>query len=68
MGRTDEAIREFRTAIGLRPDFVKAHRNLGIALASTGRKAEAARSFETVLRLDPEHSEARRKLRELAGG
>ena len=37
LGRTDDAIAHYRTALGLRPDLPGIYANLGMALQSQGR-------------------------------
>ena len=52
LGRTDEAIKEFRHALKLQPGLAEAHHQLGNALKSAGRYAEAAASLRFAARLD----------------
>jgi type IV pilus biogenesis/stability protein PilW len=47
--RRDEAEREYRRAIELKPDLSEAHNNLGQLLARRGRVDEAIRSFDAAL-------------------
>ncbi len=53
LGRTDEAIANFRRAIDLKPGFAPAHGNLALALAAAGRYEEAAGQLELARALDP---------------
>src|SRR5256885_407186 len=53
-GDIDEAIRDFRKALELRPDQSKDHNNLGKALLQTGRMSEAMDEFQTALRISPD--------------
>jgi Flp pilus assembly protein TadD len=55
-----EAIDSLRAALTWNPDSPEAHNNLGIALASSGRKADAVEEFRRALALDPEFDDARR--------
>ena len=57
-----EAIDSLRAALTWNPDSPEAHNNLGIALASSGRKADAVEEFRRALALDPEFDDARRNL------
>jgi predicted CXXCH cytochrome family protein len=41
-GQTDQAVREYQEALRLRPDFARAHLDLGIALAEKGDARAAA--------------------------
>jgi tetratricopeptide (TPR) repeat protein len=53
-GDIDEAIRDFRKALELRPDQSKDHNNLGKALLQKGRMTEAMEEFQTALRISPD--------------
>jgi len=56
-GKTAEAIREFRQALKLDPDFSFAHSALGHALLSNGRLVEANSELRRALELlPPEHA------------
>jgi predicted O-linked N-acetylglucosamine transferase (SPINDLY family) len=46
-------------AIGLQPDHVAAHFNLGMLLLQTGRPQRAAAALHAVLALEPDHAQAR---------
>jgi type IV pilus assembly protein PilF len=48
-GRTEDAEKEYRRAIQLKPSFAEAHNNLGQLLARTGRLDEALREFDAAL-------------------
>jgi TolB-like protein/Tfp pilus assembly protein PilF len=50
---TDEAIRHFRTALDLNPNFAAAAGSIGFALALDGRSDEAIPHFEQALRMSP---------------
>jgi Flp pilus assembly protein TadD len=58
LGRPAEAIHQYQEAIRVRPDFARAHFNLGVALAGAGRLADAGQQFEAALRLKPDYAEA----------
>ena len=51
--QTDEAVRAFKKALELNPNFATAHGYLGSALALDGRSDEAIRYLELALRLSP---------------
>ena len=53
-----EAEASCRRALQLKPDFVKAHSNLAIALREQGRVADAEAGFKRALELDPAYAEA----------
>jgi tetratricopeptide (TPR) repeat protein len=50
----ENAIANYRQALGLRPNFAEARSNLGTALLIQGKVAEAISEFETTLSLAPE--------------
>lgn len=54
----EEAIKDFRSAIELKPQFSKAYNNLGNELRYTGRYEEAAMNFNKAIELDPQMGEA----------
>ena len=64
-GRTNEAMRHFRKAVELSPDFWQAHHNLGSRYLLENRFDEARAEFETVLRLRPEFQPAKEALRRI---
>jgi len=53
MGDSRTPIVAFRAAVRLKPDYAKAHANLGSALASLGQLDEAIEEFTKALRIDP---------------
>ncbi len=57
-----EAVDHLRRALELRPDFVVAHNNLGIALRDLGRKDEALEHFRRAVELDPTFAPAQTNL------
>ena len=54
LGKLDEAIERYQTALQSQPDNVQAYNNLGIALASRGRLDEAVVQFEQGLKIKPQ--------------
>jgi tetratricopeptide (TPR) repeat protein len=57
-GKTDEAIRDYRKAIEIAPNFYPAHNQLGVALLSRHDFAAAQAQFEEVLRLNQSDANA----------
>jgi Flp pilus assembly protein TadD len=57
-GRLDEALREFKSALDIRPAYAESENNTGTALGSLGRTDEAIRHFRRALELKPEYPEA----------
>ncbi len=61
LGRVDEAIASYQTALGLAPNAAT-HNNLGNCLASLRRFPEAIAAFESAIQLDPQFSGAHSNL------
>ena len=62
-GRTEDAVREFETALRLKPDLPEAHNNLGRAWAvMPGRLDDAIAQFQAALRLNPNLAQAHNNL------
>src|ERR1017187_679188 len=57
-GQVPEAIREYETALRLKPDYAEAHIDLGTALARLGSTEDAMRHYEEALRIEPDNPEA----------
>jgi len=53
LGQLDEETAAYQAALALRPNFVPAHINLGVAQREQHRFAEALRQFERALQIDP---------------
>jgi len=49
----DEAVRQWKKALDLRPDSAAAHNNLAVAYEKQGALEEARKEYEAALRLDP---------------
>jgi Flp pilus assembly protein TadD len=56
-GRDAEAVKSFRAAIGLRPDWAEAHSLLGSALARVGNYSEAEAELRKAVTLKPNYAE-----------
>jgi tetratricopeptide (TPR) repeat protein len=57
-GRSNEAIRHYRKAARIKPDYPLVHNNLGLELRMQGRHGEAIRHFAEALRLAPGFTKA----------
>ena len=64
-GKHEEAIAHLSQALFIRPDYAKAHNNLGMVYYKTGRLDDAIKEFETALDLNPRFSGAKRNLGEV---
>ncbi len=58
LGKTSQAIGQFRHALELDPNHITAHHNLGVLLAQSGQAGEAVLHFEQEIRLEPENAPA----------
>jgi len=61
-GRLEEAIREFRVGLKIKPDDAAAHANLGTALGNAGKTQEAISEFSVSLRLNPNDARVRQNM------
>ena len=53
-GRTEEAIRHFRTALRIAPGSANAHNDLGVALQAQGHLQEALAHYRRALAIEPD--------------
>ena len=60
--RIPEAIRNYETALRLKPDYPEAHNNLGYALTKAGRIPEAIAELGVALRMEPDYAKAHTNL------
>ena len=56
-GRDAEAVKSFRSALSIRPDWAEAHSLLGSALARDGKYAEAEAELRKAVALKPDYAE-----------
>jgi Flp pilus assembly protein TadD len=56
-GRDAEAVKSFRQAVGIRPDWAEAHSLLGSSLARAGNYAEAEAELRKAVTLKPDYAE-----------
>lgn len=56
-GQDAEAVKYFRAAVGLRPNWAEAHSILGSALARTGNYKEAEAELRKAVELKPDYAE-----------
>lgn len=61
-GDNDEAIRELKKAIVLKPDYPDLHNYLGIAYGNHGMVDDAVQEFEVALKINPYYLKARLNL------
>ena len=61
-GQSDEAIRQYREVLRLKPDYARAYVNLGLALGNQGQTSEAVSSYQEAIRLEPNNAFAHNNL------
>ncbi|MFQ5512196.1 MAG: tetratricopeptide repeat protein [Candidatus Krumholzibacteriia bacterium] len=61
-GNYEEAIRELKKAIALKPDYPDLHNYLGIAYGNSGMSDDAIEEFEVALKINPYYLKARLNL------
>ena len=61
-GQSDEAIRQYREVLRLKPDYARAYVNLGLALGNQGQTSEAVSSYQEAIRLEPNNALAHNNL------
>ena len=57
MRRYEEALRETKKAVDLKPDFAEYHDTLGMILCMLGRYEEALKEVEQALEMEPENKQ-----------
>lgn len=57
VGRLDDAVREYKIAIRLKPDYAEAHTNLGNVYLEKGYFDQAIEEYVVALRIDPSDPE-----------
>ena len=67
-GQVDAAVDHYETALQIKPDFVEAHNNLGLALAERGQAAAAIAHYRRALAIDGEFVEAHYNLANALAG
>lgn len=66
LGRDEEAIDQFISAVRINPRYVEAHINLAIAYYELGYAEQAKAHYQQVLEIDPDNRVAREALQKLA--
>ena len=62
-GRTNEAISYFKKAIEIRPDYARAHYNLGNAMMQKQKYDKAISSYQMAIALKPNYAQAHDNLK-----
>ena len=58
LGQLDIAVQNYKKALSIKPDYAKAHYNLGIALQELGNLDDSVRSYQSAITLEPENAQA----------
>jgi Flp pilus assembly protein TadD len=53
-----QAVATWQQALELSPDDAKAHNNMGVAMAATGRRAEAEAEYRKAMELEPDYADS----------
>jgi tetratricopeptide (TPR) repeat protein len=62
LGRLDEAVAHYRSALQIKPNFADAHNNCAAALRLLGRYKEALTHYRKAVRIKPNFAKAHRNL------
>ena len=62
LGQLDIAVQSYKKALSIKPDYAKAHYNLGGALQELDKLHDAAKSYENAIALEPENAQAHNNL------
>ena len=58
LGQLDIAVQNYEKALSIKPDYAKAHYNLGGALQELDKLHDSAKSYENAIALEPENAQA----------
>ena len=62
VGQLDIAVQNYEKALSIKPDYAKAHYNLGSALQELGKLHDSIKSYENSIALEPENAQAHNNL------
>ena len=62
LGQLDSAVQNYEKALSIKPDYAKAHYNLGGALQELDKLHDSAKSYENAIALEPENAQAHNNL------
>ena len=62
LGQLDIAVQSYEKALSIKPDYAKAHYNLGGALQELDKLHDSAKSYEHAIALEPENAQAHNNL------
>jgi len=58
LGQLEVAAKMFEKAVGIKPDYAEAHKNLGITLRDLGRQETATESLKRAIEVEPNYVDA----------
>ena len=62
LGQLDIAVQSYEKALSIKPDYAKAHYNLGGALQELNKLHDSAKSYENAIVFEPENAQAHNNL------
>ena len=62
LGQLDIAVQSYKKALSIKPDYAKAHYNLGGALQELDKLHDSVKSYENSIALEPENAQAHNNL------
>jgi len=62
LGQLDIAVQSYKKALSIKPDYAKAHYNLGGALQELDKLHDSVKSYENAIALEPENAQAHNNL------
>ena len=62
LGQLDIAVQSYKKALSIKPDYAKAHYNLGGALQELDKLHDSAKSYKNAIALEPENAQAHNNL------
>ena len=62
IGQLDDAVKSFKKALAIKPDYTEVNYNLGVTLKELGQLDAAVRCYEKALSINPDHAETHNNL------
>ena len=66
-GKTEDAIKAYKKAISIKPEYAEAYDNMGILFKAQGSLDEAIETYKKILAISPYHGGATHMLSALTG-
>ena len=61
-GKLDEALKHYKEAVRIDPNYADAHINMGVTLDKKGDLQEALQCYAKAIQINPEHAAAHRNM------